>query len=252
MNRSDLVKALLSRSSLSVKELSEKLSINRSNYYLWTSSRSVPKQSTINRLADLLNLKVVWYDKNDGEIEDLDSSTSNTTNQYTDDLIHLQKMEIQRLKDENDRLKQNPVESILFSEQEYDWSTSVDIKVSLQGIKRRITNIENLGSFSEALKASNEELLPYFDINRWHRMGGHPINKIITSQSLKNLESKTRLFGDIMTNFKNIGKFFSGDHYITIFVDYEFRGNICRTICYCKIIESSKITILNKCKILSD
>ena len=95
MDRSDLVKTLLSRSSLSVKELSEKLSINRSNYYLWTSSRSVPKQSTINRLADLLNLKVVWYDKNDGEIEDLDSSTSNTTNQYTDDLIHLQKMEIQ-------------------------------------------------------------------------------------------------------------------------------------------------------------
>ena len=194
----------------------------------------------------------MWYNKNDGEIEDLDTSTSNTTNQYTDDLIHLQKMEIQRLKDENDRLKQNPVESILFSEQEYDWSTSVDIKVTLQGIKRRITNIENLGSFSESLKASDEELLPYFDINRWHRMGGHPINKIITSQSLKNLESKTRLFGDIMTNFKNIGKFFSGDHYITIFVDYEFRGNICRTICYCKIIESSKITSLNKCKILSD
>ena len=252
MNRSELIKTLLSKSSFSVKELSEKLDINRSSYYLWTSLRSIPKQSTINRLADLLNLKVVWYDKNNGEIEELDASTSTLINQNTDDLIHLQRMEIQRLKNENDRLKQNPVESILFGEQEYDWSTSVDIKVTLQGIKRRITNIENLGSLSKSLKAYDEELLPYFDIDRWHKMGGHPINKIITSQSLKNLESKTRLFGDIMTNFKNIGKFFSGDHYITIFVDYEFRGNICRTICYCKIIESSKITILNKCKILSD
>ena len=76
MNRSELVKTLLSKSSYSVKELSEKLDINRSSYYLWTSLRSVPKQSTINRLADLLNLKVVWYDKNNGEIEELDASTS--------------------------------------------------------------------------------------------------------------------------------------------------------------------------------
>ena len=55
MNRSELIKTLLNKSSMSVKELAEKLDINRSNYYLWTSSRSIPKQSTINRLAELLN-----------------------------------------------------------------------------------------------------------------------------------------------------------------------------------------------------
>ena len=74
MNRSELIKTLLSNSSLSVKELSEKMHINRSNYYLWTSSRSVPKQSTINRLADLLNFKVIWYDSNNGEIQKLKKS----------------------------------------------------------------------------------------------------------------------------------------------------------------------------------
>ena len=250
MNRNELIKVLLSRSSLTVKELSEKLNINRSNYYLWTSSRSTPKQSTINRLADLLNIKVSWNNKNDGEIKQIKSM--NTVTQNTKDLIHLQRMEIQRLKDENSRLKQNPVESMLFSEQDYDWSTTVDIKVTLKGIKRRISNIENMGSLSKSLKTSNQKLLPYLDINKWHMMGEHPINKLITSQSLKNLETKTKLFNDIMTNFKNIGKFFTGDHYVTIFVDYKFEGNICRTICYCKIIESSKITIMNKCKILSD
>ncbi len=57
MNRSELIKTLLNKSSLSVKDLADKLNINRSNYYLWTSSRSVPKQSTINRLAELLDLK---------------------------------------------------------------------------------------------------------------------------------------------------------------------------------------------------
>ena len=63
MNRSELIKTLLNKSSLSVTDLADKLNINRSNYYLWTSSRSVPKQSTINRLAELLNLKIIWYNK---------------------------------------------------------------------------------------------------------------------------------------------------------------------------------------------
>ena len=250
MNRSELIKALLNKSSLSVKELSEKLDINRSNYYLWKSSRSIPKQSTINRLAELLNLKVIWYNHNEGEIEELEESINDELN--THDLIQYQRQEIKRLQYENERLKQNSVESILFSEQEYDWSTTVDIKVSFNGIKRKIKKIENIGSLAKHLKATEKDLLPFFDLNKWHGMNDHPINKIITSQSLKSLARKTTLFTDIITNFKNLGKFFTGDHFITIFVDYSFNGNLCRTICYCKIIESTKISIVNKCKILSD
>ena len=250
MKRSELIKALLNKSALSVKELSEKLGVNRSNYYLWKSSRSIPKQSTINRMAELLNLKVVWYNQNEGEIEELEESINNELN--TNDLIQYQRQEIKNLQYENERLKQNSVESILFSEQEYDWSTTVDIKVSFNGIKRKIKKIKNIGSLAKHLKATEKDLLPFFDLNNWHRMNDHPINKIITSQSLKNLERKTTLFTDIITNFKNLGKFFTGDHFITIFVDYSFKGNLCRTICYCKIIESEKISIVNKCKILSD
>ena len=250
MNRSELVKALLNKSSLSVKELSDKLDINRSNYYLWKSSRSIPKQSTINRLAELLNLKVIWYNHNEGEIENLEETINDELN--TNDLIQYQRQEIKRLQYENERLKQNSVESILFSEQEYDWSTTVDIKVTFNGIKRKIKKIENIGSLAKHLKATEKDLLPFFDQNKWHRMNDHPINQIITSQSLKSLARKTTLFTDIITNFKNLGKFFTGDHFITIFVDYSFNGNLCRTICYCKIIESTKISIVNKCKILSD
>ena len=134
MNRSELIKALLNNSSLSVKDLAKKLDINRSNYYLWKSSRSVPKQSTINRLAELLNLKVIWYNQNEGEIEALEEPINNELN--TKDLIQYQRQEIKRLQYENEILKQNSVESILFSEQEYDWSTTVDIKVTFNGISR--------------------------------------------------------------------------------------------------------------------
>ena len=115
MNRSELIKALLNNSSLSVKDLAKKLDINRSNYYLWKSSRSVPKQSTINRLAELLNLKVIWYNQNEGEIKALEEPINNELN--TKDLIQYQRQEIKRLQYENEILKQNSVESILFSEQ---------------------------------------------------------------------------------------------------------------------------------------
>ena len=101
MNRSELIKALLNKSSLSVKELAKKLDINRSNYYLWTSSRSVPKQSTINRLAEILNLKIIWYDQNEGEIEELEESINGESN--THDLIQYQRKEIKRLQYENER-----------------------------------------------------------------------------------------------------------------------------------------------------
>ena len=250
MNRSELIKTLLNISSLSVKDLADKLNINRSNYYLWTSSRSVPKQSTINRLAEILNLKVIWNNQDEGEIKELEESTKDQSN--INDLIQYQRQEIKRLQHENERLKHNSVESILFSDQEYDWSTTVDIKVTFNGIKRKIKKIENIGSLAKHLKTTEKDLLPYFDLNKWHRMNDHPINNIITSQSLKSLARKTTLFTDIITNFKNLGKFFTGDHFITIFVDYYFNGNLCRTICYCKIIESTKISIVNKCKILSD
>ena len=137
---------------MSVKELAEKLDINRSNYYLWTSSRAIPKQSTINRLAELLNLRVVWDNKNEGQIEELVESRNTELNKS--DLIQYQRQEIKRLQDENERLKQNSVESILFSEQEYDWSSTVDIKVTFKGIQRRIKKIENIGSLAKHLKTT--------------------------------------------------------------------------------------------------
>ena len=61
----------------SFADLADKLNINRSNYYLWTSSRSVPKQSTINRLAELLNLKIIWHNKNEGEISEIEKNVPN-------------------------------------------------------------------------------------------------------------------------------------------------------------------------------
>ncbi len=256
MTRSEIIKKLLDQSPLSVKELTENLNVDRSNYYLWKTKKSIPKQSTINRLADMMDLKIVWAESNNGTIQEKNTFSKielgSELSKNKDELIRYQREEIELLKQENAKLKSNPVESLLFSEQEYDWSTTVDINISYRGVKRRVFDTKNLDALAKQLKTTKDQISPYFDIGEWHSMNKHPVNKLITTQSLKNLESKTKLFTNIVTNFKNIGKFFTGDHYITIFVDYEFNDNVCRTICYCKIIETSKITVLNKCKILHD
>ena len=101
-------------------------------------------------MAEILNLKVNWYNQNEGEIEELNESMTGESN--THDLIQYQRQEIQRLQYENERLKQNSVESILFSEQEYDWSTTVDIKVTFRGIKRRIKKLKILDHLQNILK----------------------------------------------------------------------------------------------------
>ena len=146
------------------------------------------------------------------------------------DLINYQRDEIARLKAENKQLKQNPVESVLFKEQTYDWKSFVEIKVSYKGIKRRIYQIENIDVLAKSLNTTPENIMPYFDLNNWHSMELHPINKLITKQSLKSLEDKTYLFKNILTQFKNFGKFFSGDHFITLFVDYQYDEKLVRQL----------------------
>ena len=124
------------------------------------------------------------------------------------ELINYQRDEIARLKAENKTAQTKSVESVLFKEQTYDWKSFVEIKISYKGIKRRIYQVENIDVLAKSLDATTKDIMPYFDLNNWHFMELHPINKLITKQSLKSLKDKTNLFQNILTQFKNFGKFF--------------------------------------------
>ena len=77
MTRSEIIKKLLDRSTLSVKELTKNLDVDRSNYYLWKTQKSVPKQSTINKLANMMDLEIVWTEPNNGTIHEKKHITKN-------------------------------------------------------------------------------------------------------------------------------------------------------------------------------
>ena len=109
MTRSEIIKKLLDRSTLSVKELTKNLDVDRSNYYLWKTQKSVPKQSTINKLANMMDLEIVWTEPNNGTIHEkntfLKTEIDHVLSQNKDDLIRYQREEIEVLKEENEKLK---------------------------------------------------------------------------------------------------------------------------------------------------
>ena len=256
MKKSQLMQILIDKSTLNVKDFTEKIGVNRSSYHLWKTKKTIPKKTTINKIAQVLNIELKWLNEDDVIIVNNKRSEIETKTEkgYENilELINYQRDEIARLKAENKQLKQNPVESVLFKEQTYDWKSFVEIKISYKGIKRRIYQVENIDVLAKSLDATTRDIMPYFDLNNWHFMDSHPINKLITKQSLKSLKDKTNLFQNILTQFKNFGKFFSGDHFITLFVDYQFENKVSKTINHCKIIDSDKFNIVNKVTILND
>ena len=54
---------LLDQSHLTIQELSELLGVARNNFYLWKSGKSVPKQATVIKLSNILDIPL--YDDNE-------------------------------------------------------------------------------------------------------------------------------------------------------------------------------------------
>ncbi len=54
---------LLDQSHLTIQEMSELLGVARNNFYLWKSGKSVPKQATVIKLSNILDIPL--YDDNE-------------------------------------------------------------------------------------------------------------------------------------------------------------------------------------------
>ena len=64
---------LLDQSHLTIQEMSELLGVARNNFYLWKSGKSVPKQATVIKLSNILDIPLY----------DVDNDDSSNKNNYT-------------------------------------------------------------------------------------------------------------------------------------------------------------------------
>jgi len=264
-----MLKQAIDNHGYNMTDLEQKTGITRSQLYRWINGDAKNiQQKSFQAVAH--NLGYVINHAEDGievthhiqEPEDIMNTQKDTMINNQQKLIDIYETQITKLEQQNKMLEnsqKHTVESVLYDQLAWDWSTTVDVKISLtKGVTRRIYDLKNIEKMASALHLDLQTLLPYFDTSVYYKMNSHPINKIITAEKLKVLNGLTDTFLDIIKNGVKNGaellEFFLGNHYVTLFVDYELNGNTCKTITHCKMIKKgvNTLTIQNKIELLKD
>ena len=264
-----MLKQAIDNHGYNITDLQEKTGVTRSQLYRWINGDAKNiQQKSFQAVAH--NLGYVINHAEDGievihhiqEPEDIMNTQKDTMISNQQKLIDIYETKITHLETQNKLLENTQtrtVESVLYDELLYDWMTTVDVKVSLtKGITRRIYDLKNIDLMAKSLNTTTNTILSYFDTSTYHKMDQHPINQIIAKESLKALKHKTDTFLGIIKDGVKKGMetldFFLGNHYITIFIDYELNGESCKTITHCKIIKKgvNTLTIQNKIQLLTD
>ena len=68
MNRLEIINELINRSNLTITEMADEMGITINNFYLWKKGKNKPKSSTVNKLSEVLGLKLKWLSDDDVEI----------------------------------------------------------------------------------------------------------------------------------------------------------------------------------------
>jgi transcriptional regulator with XRE-family HTH domain len=85
---------------MTIQEMTDRMGISRSNFYFWRDGKTIPKKSSINKLADILKINLSWVDKNSVNIieSDIQIMEENLNmNMDASYIIKLQKEKIEQL-----------------------------------------------------------------------------------------------------------------------------------------------------------
>ena len=256
MNKSELIQSLLNKSTYSIQEMADHIGVTRNNFYFYKSGRSIPRKSTLNKLAELLEVRLVWDGSDSVEIADgLELETPKIELKETDmeleavklkakeefehknRLIYYQEKEIEHL-----RKKLQQVESennLIKLDNAYEdctphFQTEVHMRnvFSLKSIERNINSIDNIEPLAKALNIDKKELYnKYFCFGKWFKNDEHPVDTIIDENSLAVLKSAT---AGIPKQAK-LFQFTMGAFYLKFEVLYLYKDAFCMTQSICKI-----------------
>ena len=94
------MQTILNMSTMTIQEMTDRMEISRSNFYFWRDGKTIPKKSSINKLADILKINLSWVDKNSVNIieKDIQIVEENLNmNMDASYIIKLQKEKIKQL-----------------------------------------------------------------------------------------------------------------------------------------------------------
>ena len=228
MDRNDIAIHLIDKSSLTIKEICNEIDIHRSNIKFWRDGVTSPKKSTINKLADFLNVQIKWNNANDVEIIDENIKVSSQPiAKIGDDKVNMSASKILEIYDENRDLRKENIELLnklekmknksplksknpVYNEFICDFTCEVllhfDKKTLTMG--RTIVSIDNLEKQSKILGYSVDELKSIWNIGiKYNKMSQHPIDTILTKQTIASLRSYSEQSPSF---FKGLRNWFGG------------------------------------------
>ena len=207
---------LLDQSHLTIQEMSELLGVARNNFYLWKSGKSIPKQATVIKLSNILDIPL--YDDN----EDY-SNKKNYTKKSMDSLpispektidllynhIILQNEKIdqlkKKLKQPQNKIHQN--DKSIEGNINYNYSVNFSYSIDFDSLSAIVSydKIDNYKMINENLGYSKSEINQMFAIGERYEYQNHPIHKMSPAHERKSMFNRmTDMINNIKTTMGQI------------------------------------------------
>ena len=163
-------------------------------------------------------------------------------------IIDLQKDKIERLEHDLKIKEQFPVQDTVWKELQCDFIVDISITFDNFVLGRTINKVSNKESLTKHLGYDLDEIRKYWAEGVYYKhFTKHPIDQIITKESLKSVEHNVETMPTLFETFKMM----VGNHYIPIPITYLHKdGSHVHTICYNKVDWLNK-SIESKCQFIS-
>lgn len=173
--------------------------------------------------------KEIKLTNTDIQLEGDDSMDARYVIELQKDKIENQTVEINTLKE---ALKKKQAESSHWDALPYDFISDVTLKRKGLSFGRTIDSITNLERQSSVLGYSVNELKKYWSIGKFYNFNEHPVDKIISKETLKEINKQITTLPYIFDSLKSM----VGDHYIPQPLMYiNKNGEIVGAIAYAKV-----------------
>ena len=180
---------LLDQSHLTIQEMSELLGVARNNFYLWKSGKSVPKQATVIKLSNILDIPL--YDDNENS-SDKNNYTKKSIGSFpispekTIDLLYkhivLQNEKINQLKKRLNQTQNKIPQSdkSIDGNINYNYSVNFSYSIDFNALSAIVTynKIDNYKMINKYLGYSESEINQMFAFGMGYEYQNHPIHKM--------------------------------------------------------------------------
>jgi len=225
MNKQEEVIKWLKKTDIPLTTISKKTGITRQTLSNWVHGTGINKNIQSAKINIIYNKYINTSIKVKGSMKA----------QY---IIDLQKEKIERLEQTIAKHKSTPIQSTVWDNIEHDFVAKLTLTFKNFKLGRTITEITNQERICDVLGYSRQEVLDFWDIGAlYSNFDAHPIDKILTKDTLRDINSKVSALPNIFEALKDM----LGNHYIPVPVTY-----ICKDKSFVHSIAYNKVDWKNK------